>query len=125
MNRIVPRWFPALVVMSLIFWSSSQPSDVIPVFGLVDKLVKKSGHVLGYALLALSYWFALGTGDKRLWRVWLLTIAYAATDEVHQSFVPGRFASAWDVLIFDNLGALFSLWLASQFLRRKQPGEIV
>jgi VanZ family protein len=124
LTRIVPRWFLAFLMMSLIFFFSSQPSDELPVFGAVDALVKKSGHMIGYALLALSYWFALGMGHKRLGLAWFLTIMYAVTDEYHQSFVPGRNASAWDILIFDNLGALFSLWWADQYFRRKQPREM-
>ncbi|HEU0293296.1 MAG TPA: VanZ family protein [Anaerolineales bacterium] len=124
MKQIVPRWLPAFLMMSLIFFFSSQPSDALPIFGAVDAIVKKSSHMIGYALLALSYWFALGMGDKRLGLAWFLSIMYAVTDEYHQSFVPGRTASVWDVVIFDNLGALFMLWWAHQYFRRKQPGEL-
>jgi VanZ family protein len=37
------------------------------------------------------------------------------SDEWHQSLVPGRHPSLWDVLIFDNLGALISLWLTDRY----------
>jgi VanZ family protein len=67
--------------------------------------------MLGYALIALSYWRALGFLPKRQWVAWCLAILYAATDELHQSFVPGRSPSIWDVLVFDNLGAILALWL--------------
>jgi VanZ family protein len=111
------NWLPALLTMMVIFWFSSQPAVELPNFNWADRLVKKSGHVLGYALLALSYWFALGLEAKRYWLAWLLTILYAMTDEYHQSFVLGRHASAWDVVIFDNIGALLSLWWAGRYLR--------
>lgn len=124
MKQIVPRWFPAFLVMSVIFWLSAQPSEALPVFSWADKIVKKSGHMLGYGLLALTYWFALGMAYKRRWLVWFLAIMYAVTDEYHQSFVLGRHASVWDVVIFDNVGVLFSLWWASQFLKQKRPVEI-
>lgn len=123
MKQIVSRWLPAFLVMSVIFWFSAQPSEVLPVFGWADRIVKKSGHIFGYALLALSYWFALGMEYQRHWLVWLLVIVYAVTDEYHQSFVLGRNASAWDVVIFDNLGALFALWCTNQYFKQKRPGE--
>jgi VanZ family protein len=124
LNRIVLRWFPALLVMGLIFWFSSQPSEALPVFSWADKIVKKSGHIFGYAMLAFWYWFALGLDYKRRWLVWSMAILYAVTDEYHQSFVMGRNASAWDVLIFDNIGALISLWCATSYLKQKRPGAI-
>jgi VanZ family protein len=124
MKQIVPRWFPALIAMAVIFWFSSQPSEVLPTFNWADRIVKKSGHVIEYALLTYSYWFALGMDHKRRWVVWILAILYAATDEYHQSFIHGRHASAWDVLIFDNFGALISLWWTDKYLKQKRPGEI-
>ena len=75
----------------------------------------------GYAFLALSYWYAFDFKKENRWIAWLLAILYAATDEFHQSFTVGRHPSAWDVLIFDNLGALISLWLATLYIKRKQP----
>ena len=124
LKQIVPRWFPALLVMSLIFWFSSQPGEVLPVFSWADKIVKKSSHMFGYALLAFSYWFALGMDNNRRWLVWLLAIIYAVTDEYHQSFVLGRNASVWDIVIFDNIGVLFSLWWANQYFKQQRPGEV-
>jgi VanZ family protein len=124
MKQIVPRWFPALLVMSVIFWLSAQPGEALPVFSWADTIVKKSGHVLGYGLLALSYWYALGMTYRRRWLVWFLAILYAVTDEYHQSFVPGRHADILDVVIFDNIGVLSSLWWASQYFKQKRPGEI-
>jgi len=108
------RWLPALLTMAVIFWFSSQPSSELPSFGLVDRIVKKSGHVFEYAVLAYCLWYALYFRKDRRWLAWLIALFYAATDEFHQSFVPGRFSSVWDVVIFDNLGALIGLWLASR-----------
>jgi len=75
--------------------------------------------MLGYAILAWSYWYALGRQPNQRWLAWLLAILYAATDEIHQSYVPGRYPSVWDVLIFDNLGALISLWIANRTIKQK------
>ena len=99
--------------MSVIFWFSSRPSYDLPNFGLLDWFVKKSGHVIGYAILAVCYWYAGGPrGDHRLF-AWLLAMLYAVTDEFHQSFVPGRQPSIVDVMVFDNIGTLIGLWLLS------------
>ena len=114
---IVPRWFPALLMMLIIFAFSSQPGDNLPDFLDWDYVVKKSSHAVGYGLLALSYFYILRFNKERTWLAWLLALTYAATDEFHQSFVPGRSASIFDVLIFDNLGAMIALWLSSHFGR--------
>jgi VanZ family protein len=55
---------------------------------------------------------------------WLLAVFYAVTDELHQSFVPGRHPSLWDVILFDNFGALISLWLTTKFEKQKRPDPI-
>ena len=122
-RRIILRWFFALAVMCVIYFVSSQPSDDLPNFDRADLIVKKGGHMLGYGLLALSYWNILDRAEGKRPVAWLLAVLYAVTDEFHQSFVPGRHPSAWDVLIFDNLGALIALWVASLYLKRKRPDE--
>lgn len=110
-SAFIPRWLPALFMMAAIFAFSSQPGDNLPDFFGWDYVVKKGGHVAGYALLALAYFHWLRY-DKRYYRLaWALAVLYAATDEFHQSFVPGRSPSMFDALVFDNAGALLGLWL--------------
>jgi len=108
---IVPRWFPALFLMVVIFSFSSQPGDNLPNFLDWDYVIKKMGHAIGYGLLALSNFHFLKYDKKRYWLAWLLAVIFSATDEFHQSFVPGRHSSVFDVLVFDNLGAAFGLLL--------------
>jgi VanZ family protein len=103
--------------MMLIFGFSSIPSREMPSFGPLDFLFKKFGHAFGYGLLALAYQRGLGGNRPRL--AWLMAVAFAATDEFHQSFVPGRNPSPVDVLLFDNLGALAGLWAGSILRKRK------
>src|SRR5215212_9785163 len=117
------KWFPALLMMLLIFIFSAQPGSDLPNFDWADRIVKKGGHMLGYALLALSYWWALDLQKDHRWLAWLLAIFYAMTDEFHQSFTSGRHPTVWDILIFDNLGALISLWLSNLLIKRKQPDD--
>jgi VanZ family protein len=119
--HIFLRWFPALMMMMGIFLISAQSASALPNFGGADGFVKKSGHVIGYAILASLYWRALTFRGNNRWVAWLLAILYAITDEFHQSFVAGRHPSIWDVMIFDNLGALTSLWLLDRYRKQKRP----
>src|SRR5688572_6665736 len=125
--QIVLRWLPALLVMLTIFFFSAQPSSELPNFDWADRIIKKGGHITGYALLALSNWRALGFQRDKGWLAWGFAMLYALTDEFHQSFVPGRHTSIWDVLVFDNLGALISLGVMSLYKtqRSDSPGPIV
>jgi VanZ family protein len=106
-------------MMLLIFLFSAQPSSDLPDFHRVDGIVKKGGHMIGYGLLALSYWHGLGYTENRRVLAWYLAILYALTDEYHQSMVPGRGPSIWDVLIYDNLGALIALLLAGEYRKKR------
>ncbi|MGH2521712.1 MAG: VanZ family protein [Anaerolineales bacterium] len=115
------RWGPALVMMAVIFAASSTPQSNLPKFGLWDFLVKKGGHMLGYALLALAYTYGLAAPragratTRQLLLAVLLATLYAVTDEFHQWFVSGRGATVRDVLI-DGLGAIVGVWSWSLWL---------
>ena len=119
--KFLKRWLPALLMMTLIFGFSSIPSREMPEFGAFDLSIKKFGHALGYGLLACSY--LRGLGGKHPWLAWAMALTFAASDEIHQSFVPGRGPSVWDVLLFDNLGALAGLWVGSLLRKRNQKGD--
>ena len=93
--------------MAALFLASSGPGVALPAVSNLDKLM----HAGAYAVLAaLSAW-ALTGGRPRsatgpvLLAAWMISTAYGATDEWHQSFVPGRDCSAADLLA-DALGAL-------------------
>lgn len=119
---IVPRWLPALLMMIAIFAFSSRTSNELPNFGGWDYFVKKGAHGVGYGLLALAYLRALPKQNYVL--AWFLAVLYSATDEFHQSFVPGRHAAITDVLVFDNLGAMIALFLHHRFYGAKHEKEI-
>lgn len=108
-------------MMAAIFGFSSIPSKDMPYFGSMDYLVKKGGHAFGYGLLALAYLRGLkgersGIVPRQLFAAWVLATLYSATDEFHQSFVPGRHLAATDVMI-DSVGAGFALILAGKFYK--------
>lgn len=107
-------WGPFLGALGVIFWLSSM-SHVPGTEYVWDKLL----HACGYAGLGLLAMRAFHGGIER--PKWAPTLSAAAavvlwgiSDEIHQSFVPGRDASVGDVLA-DAVGfliavALVSLW---------------
>lgn len=113
-------WFPVLVWASVIFYFSSQPQKNISQFFLTDFLVKKAAHVLEYAILFVLIYRATG---KKIPLSFVLTILYAASDELHQTFVPGRTPKLYDIFGFDITGAniaSYALWKLSQRAKAKQ-----
>jgi VanZ family protein len=101
--------------MAVIFAFSATPGGDLPSFGLVDMLVKKGGHMAEYFVLALACLRGFDTQDRpsrSLWLAFGLAVAYALTDELHQSFTPGRHPALTDVAI-DSLGAALAVGLAA------------
>ena len=64
------------------------------------------GHMIGYFCLGLAVLYALPAASRWSPSIALLLCSlYGVSDEIHQIFIPGRSASARDVLI-DTLAAL-------------------
>jgi VanZ family protein len=121
-------WLPAIGMMLVIFSASSFPAGDLPRFGLLDFVVKKTGHAMGYAILALCYLRPLSAGQAkdRYWPAFLLAILYSITDEFHQLLVPGRHPSPVDVGI-DSFGAALALAFTSFFrekIQRRRNGRL-
>jgi VanZ family protein len=112
----VSRWGMSIVMMAVIFFFSSTPGYQLPNYGIIDTLVKKGGHMLGYSLLSLCYWRGLKWDKKYLGWSWVFAVLYALTDEFHQSFISGRHASLFDVILFDSTGAAIGLWVAQRII---------
>ncbi|WP_420627680.1 VanZ family protein [Candidatus Leptofilum sp.] len=104
------RWLPLLLAMGVIFFASHQPSADLPDFGLWDLGVKKLGHFLAYAVLALLAFRAVLDWQRPYLTTFLIVFLYALSDEFHQTFIPGRNGTLVDVAI-DMTGALTCLWL--------------
>ncbi|MBN2500350.1 MAG: VanZ family protein [Anaerolineales bacterium] len=125
------RWLPAIMLMLVIFIFSAIPDAglqtqfspdpvKIPNFGVANRVVKKLGHLLIYALLARCYLYGLGKHDRRTrWIAFGLAVLYGISDEFHQSFVPGRGAGPVDVFI-DACGAWLALFLPKIIKRRNK-----
>jgi VanZ family protein len=132
LRRLLWYWLPALAWMGMIFVLSAQSDLPGPAEPWMDALVKKGGHAVGYGVLAWLYERALrgrvrGPVALRVATV-SLALAYALSDEYHQTFVPGRSGSLVDAGI-DSTGIcgamLLSGWLERRRARRLPPQRSV
>jgi len=114
MRQWIRRWWPAALMMALIFVASATPGKSLPGFGYWDAVLKKGAHMAGYALLALALLHGLSGGKpasrRHAFLAVVLAASYAVTDEFHQRFTPGRGPSVADVWI-DTFGASIGLLL--------------
>jgi VanZ family protein len=96
----VSRYAPPLAVMALIFALSATP-DLSSGLGAWDMVLRKLAHITIFATLWLA--LARATGWRRPLHAAVIAVAYAVSDELHQSFVDGRHGTPVDVAI-DALG---------------------
>lgn len=141
MKKIIKRIFPfipAILCMAVIFAFSSQDkaqstevsnAAVEVVYG-ADKvgsfiptvIIRKAAHFLEYAALGALLYFGISMMNKNKsikFRIVVSTFVgavYAATDELHQYFVPGRAAMLSDVLL-DSCGVIFGVLCAAMIFR--------
>jgi VanZ family protein len=105
-------WGPFLASLVIVFWLSSM-SEVPGAHYFWDKLL----HTVGYAglgILALRA-FHGGFEPPRVTPTFyaaLTVVLWGVSDEFHQSFVPGRNASALDV-VADTCGFVLAVVLLS------------
>ena len=99
-------WLPVVVWAAVIFAFSSVP-DLGTGLGGWDLVLRKLAHAAEFAVLGALLARALG----RPGLAFALGVAYAVSDELHQSFVPGRLGSPLDVAL-DAVGvaAGVALW---------------
>lgn len=81
----------------------------------IDFPVRKTAHATEYGLLALTVFFSFSedmkSGRRSLLSI-LISFLYAASDEIHQLFVPGRAGMFRDVMI-DTGGAVLMIMIIS------------
>ena len=87
-------WLPVLVWAGVIFAFSSVPNLGTGLGGW-DLVLRKLAHTAEYAILGALLVRATG----RSWLALGLGVLYAASDELHQTFVRGRHGSPFDVAI--------------------------
>ena len=108
MPRVVSLWLPVVAWAALIFALSSIP-DLGTGLGTWDLALRKIAHACEYAILGALLLRAL----RRPGAAVLIGIAYAASDEFHQSFVAGRHGAPLDVVI-DAVGVVVGVALAGR-----------
>ena len=144
---LLKYWLPPLVWLAVIFSASSDTKSyehtsrffepflhwLFPQMPqahveLIHHLVRKTGHLTEFALLALLLWRAIRQpqkNDSRPWR-WdeaglslSIVFLYAASDEFHQIFVALRTALVSDVIIDTTGGAigLLLLWITGKIFK--------
>ena len=122
-RRFLPiaiSWAAVVIWALLIFYVSAQPS-LSTHWGIWDFILRKAAHMCEYAVLFLLLWNALAQLKLRertsLLLGAFLAVCYAASDEFHQTFVPGRSGEPRDVAI-DACGVIIAL-LALTYVRRR------
>jgi VanZ family protein len=108
-------WVPPVALMGLIYLLSDQP-DLSSGLGLIDTIGRKLIHAAEYGLLAFLWWRALraeAAPERALLGAFCIAVAYAVTDELHQTQVAGRHGSPLDVAI-DAAGALVACAVAKR-----------
>ena len=117
MIRAAVAWGPATLWAAVLFFLSAQPDP--PGAGLFDWVPAgdKLAHFLMYAVLGALLAHGRGEQGEPSHRALLATGAlYAASDEWHQSFVPGREVSVLDWAA-DACGVAAGYWIGLSLLR--------
>ena len=118
-RRVASTWLPPLVWIALIFALSAQHGGGHLPAGEVA--LRKLAHVAEYLVLTLLLVRALRRAGAvaAVPVAMAVALAYAATDEWHQSFVPGRTATARDVAI-DGIGIAVAALAATRTRLRER-----
>ena len=113
-------WVPPLLYMALIFAVSSLEQAPLPMPEFEWLTIDKLYHFIEYAILgALLAWAFVKAKpsvvpSKLIWLVAAgLSILYGASDEWHQTFVPGRFATLadWVADVFGSIAGVLAVYL--------------
>ena len=109
-------WLPFLLWAIVIFLFSANPTTRTSEIHWQDFIVKKTAHIVEYAVFTTLLYRALRKSDFDLKKAGYTALAtaflYGTTDEYHQSFTPGREPTLRDIIV-DSLGsgiALYVIW---------------
>ena len=118
----IVNWLLRLLVPD---YAALDPARQAEMEHIAAKIVRKGAHFAEYALLGaallghvLAWRSKRGLGRPRA-MAWGLGTAYAASDELHQFFVPGRSGEFLDVLL-DSAGVAVGVALLWLLLRKRK-----
>ena len=146
MRPFLKYWLPVLLWMVFIFVGSSDLMSaehtsrflvpflrwVVPdisdaVIATIQLFIRKCAHLTEYAILAAFLLRAVRRSQELFARAtvtaFILAVVYAVFDEWHQSFVPSRTASPYDVAV-DTAGAVLGFaiyWRTMERASRRDP----
>ena len=138
--RVTHYWIPVflMLLIQFMFSTSAFSSDetsryIFPLLKFMMRnaapeqlqfwhhVVRKAAHITEYCILGLLVYRAFQVDISKPWKVRILTVMFVAVaasiDEFHQSFVPSRGSSIFDVG-WDCIGgliALILLWVGNAF----------
>ena len=96
---------------------------------VIHMLIRKTGHFMGYGFIGLAWlrawWFTLPRSHFFMDALLALlgTALVASSDEWHQTFLPNRTGSPWDVLL-DCTGAITLQLIVYLFMRTMRPKRL-
>ena len=105
--------------MSLIFYLSSQQRISVSSTYVFNFIIFKFLHVTEYAILYFLWWWAISNKknafqhQKYLW-AGLISLAFAISDEIHQTYIPTREGTFRDVMI-DGIGIILMYIVINQY----------
>lgn len=108
----------SILIRPIILWLVPDISEAS--LEIVHIVIRKIGHLTGYAVLAALSYRAFNGSSKDLLRTkkilfaMLVVLCVALIDEIHQGFYDGRTSSPIDVLI-DCAGGSIGLFLISLY----------
>jgi len=106
-GRVELKFIPPLLMMGVIFVFSSIPGVAdkggAKLWAELDPQLQNSLHIPLFGMLQWLWLRAFAQPGRTRQKIVLtcfgITAVYGFFDEFHQSFVPGRFASPWDILL--------------------------
>ena len=120
-NKFVTLWLPVIFYAVLIWLLSSQSRVTLPE-NLQFRFWDKCAHLLEYSVLGFLIYRAVKNYSPYFrFRIYSMLVAalYGGTDELHQSYVPGRQCDIFD-LLFDSIGSGLGVWLYVLFQQHKK-----
>lgn len=113
-----------LETYNFFFHPESAPNVLVNRMDFIHFLIRKTAHVSEYFALCMSLLLPLNRVLNKKRNVLLISaiasVVFAALDEYHQTFIPGRMGSIKDVLI-DSIGITFAcivFYLACTFINK-------
>ena len=107
-NKI--SWIITLIIAAAISYISTLtfPSSSYSGLGIKATLY----HIIAFFLFAIFLMISLSRGKSKplLIMAFFISLLYAVIDELHQSFVPGRYASLNDFML-DSIGIVYALFI--------------